>query len=325
MRRWLQDEGFRAAAIAPLIADGLSIGTLAIDSRQPRRFTETEIRLLRLMANQAAIAIEQARLQQEEIRRQRMEEELAVGRQIQLSMLPETCPMLDGWDFAADYQAASQVGGDFYDFFLLPGDPGRWGIAVADVSDKGVPAALFMALSRTTIRNVALRGRPPAEVLSWANRFIQEDSQAHMFLTVLYGELDTRYGSLVYANAGHNPPLYWQASTRRFFELPGAGIALGVVDEVQIEERVTVFEPGDVLVLYTDGVTEATNIELQEFGRERLQAAVAGVLDLVPAANAGDIVEAIKEAVFDFTGNMPQHDDMTLFVIKHTAEVITHQ
>lgn len=318
---WLLREGFRSAAIVPLVVDGLSIGTLAIDSRGLRRFSETELRLLRLMANQAAIAIEQARLHQEEIHRQRIEEELAVGRQIQLSMLPDTCPMLEGWDFASDYQAARLVGGDFYDFFSLPGEPGRWGLAIADVSDKGVPAALFMALSRTTIRNVALRGRSPGEVLTWANRFIQEDSQANMFLTAFYAELDSRHESLVYANAGHNPPLFWQASTGRFSELSAQGMALGVLEDIQIEERVTVFEPGDVLIMYTDGITEATNANMDEFGTERLRAAAAGVLQAVPDATSNDIVTAIKTAVNDFTGSLLPQDDMTLFVIKHTQEI----
>jgi sigma-B regulation protein RsbU (phosphoserine phosphatase) len=318
----LREEAFCTVAIVPLIADGLSIGTLAIDSRIPRRFSEVELRLLRLMANQASIAIEQARLQEEEIRRQRIEEELAVGRNIQLSMLPDSYPSLDGWDFAARYEAARQVGGDFYDLFSLPGEPGRWGIVIADVSDKGVPAALFMALSRTTIRNVALRGRPPAEVLTWANRFIQEDSQAHMFLTAFYGELDSRNGSLVYANAGHDPPLLWQASTNRFIELSANGVALGVLEQPEIEERVIILEPGDVIVLYTDGVTEATNMDLEEFGKSRLKETLAGTLRETPGASASDILKAIVAAVNEFTGNVPQYDDITLFVIKHTRDVM---
>jgi sigma-B regulation protein RsbU (phosphoserine phosphatase) len=321
--QWLREERFCSVAIVPLIADGLSIGTLAIDSRRPRRFNETELRLLRLMANQASIAIEQARLQKEEIRRQRIEEELAVGRNIQLSMLPDSYPALDGWDFAARYEAARQVGGDFYDFFALPGEPGRWGIVIADVSDKGVPAALFMALSRTTIRNVALRGRPPAEVLTWANRFIQEDSQAHMFLTAFYGELDSRHGSLVYANAGHNPPLLWQASTKRFIDLNANGVALGVLEQIEMEERVIVLEPGDLTVLYTDGVTEAINIDQEEFGETRLKDVLARKLRETSDASADDILSAILAAVVEFTGNVPQYDDMTLFVIKHTHDVMS--
>ena len=123
-----------------------------LNTRQPRLLSEDELRFLRLMANQAAIAVDGLRLRQEEVQRQRMQEELAVGRQIQLSMLPKACPIIPGWQIVAVYQAARMVGGDFYDFFELPGAPRRVGMLVADVADKGVPAALFMALSRTVIR-----------------------------------------------------------------------------------------------------------------------------------------------------------------------------
>jgi sigma-B regulation protein RsbU (phosphoserine phosphatase) len=180
-----------------------------------------------------------------------------------------------------------------------------------------------MALSRTTIRNVALRGRPPAEVLTWANRFIQEDSQAHMFLTAFYAELDTRHGSLVYVNAGHNPPLLWQASTRRFVELSANGVALGVLEQIEFEERVIILEPGDIVVLYTDGITEALNVDVEEFGKDRLKEALARTLREMPGASANDILSAVLAAVDEFTGDVPQYDDMTLFVIKHTEEVVS--
>lgn len=318
MSPWLAREGFRGAAIFPLVAAGQSIGTLVIDSRQPRRLTEVEIRLLRLMANQVALAIETARLQQEEIRRQRMEEELAVGRQIQMSMLPAETPRLDGWEFAADFEAARHVSGDFYDFYPLPGDSGRWGVVMADVSDTGVPAALFMALSRTTIRNLALRGRAPADVISWANRFIQEDSGANMFLTVFYGELDTNNGRLLYANAGHNPPLLWHAARGEFERLVPTCPLLGVLEEVNVRVETAQLDPGDVLVLYTDGITEAINPDYVEFGYARLEATVRGVLAEHPEATAIHVQVAITSAVRGFAGQMIQVDDMTLLIIKRT-------
>lgn len=318
MPPWLAREGFRAAAIFPLVAAGQSIGTLVIDSRSPRQLTEVEVRLLRLMANQAALAIETARLQQEEIQRQRMEEELAVGRQIQMSMLPSETPRLSGWEFAAAFEAARHVGGDFYDFFPLPGDSGRWGLAMADVSDTGVPAALFMALSRTTIRNLALRGRAPADVISWANRFIQEDSGADMFLTVFYGELDTNNGRLLYANAGHNPPLLWHAATATFEALVPTCPLLGVLDDVNVRVETAELAPGDVLVLYTDGITEAINRDYAEYGRGRLEDVVRALLSGRPDANAEDVQAAITAAVRAFAGPMVQVDDMTLLIIKRT-------
>jgi sigma-B regulation protein RsbU (phosphoserine phosphatase) len=313
---WLDKEGFRAAAIVPLIAAGQSIGALVIDSRRPRRFTEVEVRFLRLMANTAALAIEQARLRQEEMERQRIEEELAVGRQIQMSMLPAETPSLPGWEFAAHFEAAHLVGGDFYDFFPLPGEPGRWSIIIADVSDKGVPAALFMALSRTTLRNIAMRGRPPAEVVSWANRFIQEDSQSEMFLTAFYAELNTYTGQLIYANAGHDPPLLWRKATGHFQELPATCPLLGVLPELDVSVASVNLEIGDVLILYTDGVTEAVDEVYHEFGQGRIEATVRDLLAERPEATAEDIERAIAAAVSRFAGAMVQYDDVTLLIIK---------
>jgi sigma-B regulation protein RsbU (phosphoserine phosphatase) len=313
---WLAAEGFRAAAIVPLVADGRSIGTLVIDTRQPRLFSDVEVRLLRLMANQAALAIEKARLHHEEIQRQRIEEELAVGRNIQRSMLPAETPQLPGWQFATDFEAARHVGGDFYDYFPLPGEEGRWGLVMADVSDTGVPAALFMALSRTTIRNLALRGRSPFDVITWANRHIQEDSQSDMFLTVFYAELDTGDGRLTYANAGHNPPLLWRAAERRFELLNPTCPLLGVLPELTVEVRQTWLGPGDVLVLYTDGIVEAFDNEYAEFGRARLEQTIRAVLSDRPNAGAEDVRQVITATVNDFSGSAAQTDDKTLLIIK---------
>ena len=313
---WLAAEGFRAAAIVPLVADGRAIGTLIIDSRRPRRFSEVEVRLLRLMANQAALAIEKARLHREELRHQRIEEELAVGRSIQRSMLPAETPQLPGWEFATDFEAARQVGGDFYDYFPLPGEPGRWGLVMADVSDTGVPAALFMALSRTTIRNLALRGRAPADVISWANRHIQEDSQSDMFLTVFYAELDTRDGRLTYANAGHNPPLLWRAADSRFDLLTPTCPLLGVLPDLDVHVAETWLGPGDVLLLYTDGIVEAFDRDYTEFGRARLEEIVGDLLRQRPAATVEELRETIISAVRAFAGSATQVDDMTILIIR---------
>lgn len=313
---WLDGEGFRAAAIVPLVADGQSIGTLIIDSRTTRRFTEGEVRFLRLMANQVALALEKARLHREELQRERLEEELTVARQIQMSMLPSTPPQVPGWQFATHFEAAHQVGGDFYDFLTLPGEPGRWGIVIADVSDKGVPAAIFMALSRTTIRNIALRGRAPAEVLSWANRYIQEDSKSDMFLSAFYAELNVNTGQLIYANAGHNPPLLWRAAEERFYPLAASCPLLGVLEEIEVNVTTLYLAPGDVLILYTDGISEALNPTFDEFGVSRLMATVQEMLEYSPAVSADDIRTAIATNVQEFAGEAVQYDDVTLVIIK---------
>lgn len=313
---WLDREGFRAAAIVPLVAAGQSIGTLVIDSREPRTFTEGEIRFLRLMANQVALALEKARLHHEELQRERIEEELTVARQIQMSMLPVSTPQIPGWEFSAHFEAAHLIGGDFYDFFPLPGEPGRWGVVIADVSDKGVPAALFMALGRTTIRNIALRGRAPSEVLSWANRYIQEDSQSDMFLSAFYAELNINSGHLLYANAGHNPPLLWRASEHQFERLPATCPLLGILADIEVPVRGVEMMPGDVLILYTDGISEAFNDSYDEFGIDRLEDTVRSLVRETPTANAELIRDQIADEVHRFAESMTSQDDVTLLIIK---------
>ena len=316
MADWLQAEGFQSAAIVPLVVEGRAIGTLVIDTRYPRRFTDTEIRFLQLMANQAAIAIERTRLRMEEMARQRLEEELNVGRQIQFSMLPSSCPHYPKWDIAATYEPARQVGGDFYDFFELPDAPARLGVVIADVSGKGVPAALFMALCRSIIRNNALRGRYPAKTFVLANQFIQEDSDSDMFLTAFYGVLVVEDGRFTFANAGHNHPLWWHRHTQSFTSLDAKGIVLGVLGEIEVEEQTITVETGDFLLFYTDGITEAVNQQYEEFGEQRLQSTLIELLSANPDADADSLVTGVLQAVRTFTASMTVFDDSTLFIVR---------
>jgi sigma-B regulation protein RsbU (phosphoserine phosphatase) len=308
---WLRSEGFRGHTVVPLVVDGRSIGALVIDMRQPRLWDEDQVRFLRLMANQAAIAIEQARLHQEEIARERLEQELDFGQQIQLSMLPEDCPVVPGWECAAFYQAARQVGGDFYDFFELPGKPGRLGLVIADVADKGVPAALMMALSRTVVRTAAADGRSPSAALTLANELILKDSRGDLFVTAFYAALDPS-GRLTYANAGHNRPLWLRSRTGQIEELAARGIALGVLEDIELEEREIDVTPGDILMFYTDGVTEAMDADGQQFGAQRLRQ----VLAASPGASAPATLTAVEDALRAFTGDTPQSDDIALFVVR---------
>jgi serine phosphatase RsbU (regulator of sigma subunit) len=312
---WLRAEGFRGHTLVPLIAEGLAIGAMVLDTYQPRLMDQDEVRFLRLMVNQAAIALEKARLRQEEIKQQKLEQELTIARQIQLTFLPKVLPLVPGWEFAAYYQAARMVGGDFYDFFELPGEPGQLGMVIADVTDKGVPAALFMALSRTLIRTTALSGRSPGVALTRANQLILKDSQTDTFVSAFYAALDTYGGKLAYANAGHNLPLWLQAATGELRELAARGIVLGVLYDINLEECEINVAPGDLLVFYTDGVTEAMDADKQVFGEDGLRAAVTAK----PKASAQEVLEAIVQAVNTFTGNTPQSDDITLFVVKRHA------
>ena len=305
-----------AILCAPLKTSEQVLGVILIGRRVGEPvFTAGDEKLLMALAGQAAIAIEKARLHLEEIKRQRLEEELAVGRQIQLSLLPEACPVVSGWEFAAVYQPARLIGGDLYDFFELPGEPHRLGLLIADVTGKGVPAALFMAFSRTVIRMESMTGRNPSVVLSRANRFIIKDTRSGLLLSAFYATLDIRSGRLVCANAGHNSPLWLRATTGESHELPARGIVLGAFNDIALEECQIDVAPGDLLVFYTDGVTEARDANGQMFDEDRLQATVAAN----PDTTAEQVLQAIVGAVKDFTGDTPPSDDLTLFVVKRTA------
>jgi len=316
MSDWLLAEGFRGHAMIPLVAEDRSKGILVLDTRQPRLLNEREMRFLCLMANQAAMAIEKARLHQEEIQRQRMEQELSLAQQIQLSLLPDFCPDVPGWEISVYYKPAHRVGGDFYDFFSLPGEPGRIGMIIADVSGKGVSAALFMVHCRTMIRTSALRGDRPADTLIEANKLILRDNRSDLFVTVFYGILDTQSGLFAYANGGHCRPLWFEGASGKFRELGARGIILGNLENIKLEERAIELTPGDVLTFYTDGVTESRNIDGALFGKERLRSAVAEN----PDASAQQTLQEVVHTLNDFTEDAPQSDDFTLLVVKRIPD-----
>lgn len=274
-------------------------------------FTAGDEKLLMALTGQAAIAIEKARLHHEEIKRQRLEEELAVGQRIQLSLLPEACPTIPDWEFAARYQAARQVGGDLYDFIDLQDESGRLGMVIADVTGKGVAAALFMAVCRTILRMEAASGGPAA-ALARANRYIARDLRSTLFLSAFYASLDTRNGDMTYANGGHNWPLWLRVGEGECRELSAQGIVLGAFANVEFEEQRIEVGPGDLLVFFTDGVTEAMDAAGRMFDDERLQAVVMAHRE----GSADQVAEAIVDAVRAFTGDTPQSDDLTLFVVK---------
>jgi sigma-B regulation protein RsbU (phosphoserine phosphatase) len=268
------------------------------------------------MANQAALALETARLQDEARRQERLAEQLRVARQIQLSLLPPDAPEVPGWDVAAAYRSAQVVGGDFYDYFYLPGSPLRLGVVIADVADKGIPAALFMALSRTVIRTSALGGRRPAAVLTRANSMIVGDSQSDMFLTACYVTLDLTTGRVVVANAGHNRPFLHRASDGVCVEIRTRGLVLGAFEEITLEEREISLDLGDMILLYSDGVTDATNAEGEVFGEERLRQLVRENVGLPARA----LLDTILAAIERFTGGAAQYDDMTLVAVRRQPQ-----
>ena len=297
----------------PLVARGRLVGAKIVGLQRERLgrngFSTRRINILNGIAQQAATAVVNNQLYKESAERARMQQELDVAHTIQASFLPNGSPNIPGCSVATFWQAARQVGGDFYDF--LPLDEGRWGIVIADVADKGVPAALFMALSRTILRAVAFSNNDPAYVLMRANEIIGREAESDLFVTVFYGIWDPAAERFTYANAGHNPPLLMQPNGV-FNPLLGHGPALGILPEIQIRSHAMQLRPGETIILYTDGVTEALNEDFDEFGLERLQVA-ARTAARRPAA---DLISHITDSINDHTGQTPQFDDMTLIIIK---------
>jgi serine phosphatase RsbU (regulator of sigma subunit) len=250
-----------------------------------------------------------------EVKRLALERELAIGRQMQLSLLPQHTPQIRGWEFATYYQSAWQVGGDFYDFIARDNDPDKLCLVIADVTGKGVPAALYMAVARTMMRAETQKDQSAARVLQRVNELIISDNRSPLFLSAFYAVLDVESGLLQYANAGHNAPLCLRQATGEIEELTTQGYLLGAFSHVSFNEAETTLAIGDVLLLYTDGVNEARDADGRFFGEERLKTAVTNAGD----RHAEGIVEAIVTAVASFIGEMAQADDLTILVAKRVS------
>ena len=247
------------------------------------------------------------------VEKERLERELELASELQQSILPHEFPDLPGFSCKARSQPARQVGGDFYD--IIPLGRGRVGLIIADVSDKGMSAALYMALTRSLIHVEAKRSSSPQEVLLSVNRLLLEMTKTDTFVSVFYGVLDTDHSTLRYARAGHDLPLLFSATTGECRTLTGKGTVLGFIEEVDLEEVDVGLGPSDLLVLYTDGITEARSLTGEFFGEERLRKLVNDVGGL----GAGDMCDHIFEHVNHFQMGAVQHDDMALLVVKAHA------
>ncbi len=247
-----------------------------------------------------------------------IQNDLQVAGEIQQAILPRIFPPFpdveNNVDIFASMRPAKDVGGDFYDFFRI--DEDRFGFVVADVSGKGVPAALFMAVSRTLIRATGLQGVKSSECIGYANKLLCNESIDCMFVTVFYGIYNLRTGEIDYTNAGHNPPYILHHDNKvEVMPIVNKNVVIGIMDNFKYESASMILEVGDTLILYTDGVTEAFNEEKQQFTEANLEK----TLNSVPGAGSQEIIEAIMEDVKDFTGNEPQSDDITVLTIKRLS------
>jgi serine phosphatase RsbU (regulator of sigma subunit)/putative methionine-R-sulfoxide reductase with GAF domain len=316
----------RGILAAPLTSRHGTIGVIeVVNRRDGGNFTDDDLAFLEALAGSVAVAIENARLyaqlkQQfvalQEGTRDReqllaIRRELDIARDIQQSFLPRIFPRRPDFDVFAQMIPAREVGGDFYDFFLV--DDTRLGVVVGDVSGKGIPAALFMAVSRSLLKSVALAGSPPGECLRRVNALLCLDNSAELFVTVFYGVLDTRTGELEYSNGGHNPP-YVVRGEGDVHPLEGTGgIVLGVFDDIQYRAKRAALRPGDGVFLYTDGVTEAMDAEGNLFSDPRLQALLAQH----GRASSEAITRAVVDEVRRYSASVPQSDDITTMAIRY--------
>jgi GAF domain-containing protein len=273
------------------------------------RFRARRLEIITGIAQQAALAIQNDLLQKEMVVRERLETEVQLARQIQQTFIPESLPQFDDWELAARWKTARQVGGDFYDVFDLP--DGSLGLFIADVADKGVPAALFMALTRTLVRAAVIEAESPAEAMRRVNDLLVPDTKQGMFVTAVYAVLDMQTSELTYVNAGHNPPL-WVREDGSIERLTRTAIALGVVTDGHVDQRTIKFKSCESLLLYTDGLTESFNAEGEFYGEERLLQSIRSV----PCSTASDLLDAVEKFLLNFVQDMPPADDLTMLVLR---------
>jgi sigma-B regulation protein RsbU (phosphoserine phosphatase) len=244
-----------------------------------------------------------------------LQRELDVASKMQKSILPTRFPNNPDYEVFAHMEPARNVGGDFYDVIQLDND--RLGLCIADVSDKGVPAALFMMSSRTLLKGASIGCENPGDVLREVNDLLRETNESEMFVTLLYGIYDPHTGDFHYANGGHNEPLHVRPDGSSSLLPRTGGVILGVIPGIEFNDNTVNLAPGDTLFLYTDGVSEAMNVSAEEFGMERL----GRIFSDEPPTGAEDITMKVFGAVHEFAGDTPQSDDITCLTIRRNAAV----
>ena len=302
----LRERGIEASV--PMVVQGEVRGVLLVGASLQRTLDAEDIEYLASLANLAVTSLENARLLDEMIEKKRMEEDLRIAAEIQRGLLPERLPEISGYEIAACTIPSQQVGGDCYDVIDL--EDGRVLVSIADVSGKGTPASLLMANVQAAVRALSRIDLPLPELTARINDVIYQNTAVDKFITAFFGILDTRTGTFTYVNAGHNHPYLFGA--REIVALDRGGLILGVMPSVvPYEEGSVRMEPGDLLLLYTDGVSECLNPEREEYGEERLRALFSGSRDV----SAAEAVDRTQQDLLGFARGAQQSDDITMLAI----------
>ena len=296
----------------PLFLKGQMLGLIGLfNKRDAAGFSENDQRLLSILATESAQVIENGRLYEEERELERLQAELRAAAHIQKNLLPAQVPKIPGYDVAAINLPARTVSGDYFDF--IPLSDSRLAFCLGDVSGKGMPAALLMANLQATLRGQVLLGLKPSECLQNTNYLIWKSTTPEKFATLFLSVLDFKNHRLIYSNAGHDAPYFLKGN--KTTRLQAGGIVLGFLESSAYKQASLDFAPGNVLVVYSDGITEATNLKDEQFGEARLLQAISSAL----SGTAEEILHAILQAVDAFKGMQEQADDITLMVLKREA------
>ncbi len=299
----------RSEMVAPIISNDKVIGVFDLESDHLDAYSEDDLTVLQLLTSQVAIIIEKVRLHKQVVEKKRIQAQLEIARQVQLDLLPATDPEIEGFDISSYIFPTEEVSGDYYDWVKIFDD--QIGIVVADAVGKGIPAALLMAFLRASLRSCVQIGYAPHIAFSKVSSLLKDSIEDNKFITAIYGILDSTNKSFVFSNAGHNPPLLIKPNGEyRYVEY--GDVPLGMFDDSRYHQHFIRFEPGQVMVIYTDGITEAANPTGEEYGGERLAKRVLEGIHL-PAKR---LIDHIRKGVDDFTEKKFLDDDGTLFIVK---------
>lgn len=305
----------KTALLVPLKIKDEVLGVLALVNKEDDQpFTKTDLSLLEALGDQAVISIRNAKIYQTVMSKQKLDNDLKIAQDIQHILLPKSCPKIDRWDISAWNKSAMEIGGDYYDFIDV--GKNKLGVVIADVSGKSIPGALVMNTARSILRSKAVGVHSASSVLMSVNELVCQNIDPDMFISLLYIIIDTSTNTVKCARAGHEPLVFFHAKENTCELIKSDGMVIGMDDGLlfnnNLREINMHLNPGDSLVLYTDGITEAVNEKDEEFG-------IKNLLDAVRIASRGDansIVNNISERINRFTGNIPQQDDLTLVALK---------
>jgi serine phosphatase RsbU (regulator of sigma subunit) len=274
------------------------------------QYFDKRIELLNGVSQEISLAIQNYFLQLDIVKREKLEQEIQLARQIQKTFLPDSLPVLPGWQIQTRWETALQVGGDFYDIIFLSNH--RIGLVIADVADKGLAASLYMTVSRTLIRAFGQTLADPGGILSAVNNLLIGDTPSGMFVTAIFAILDLKTGKINFANAGHNRPIIIRSQELDSEELPSGDIALGVIEDVQYKNMEISLNHGDLILFYTDGLTETFSSDEEEFGAKR----VIHFLEENHLLSVNEILDKLDLQLNEFRNGQPPSDDLTLIGLK---------